>query len=75
MPCSATSLQARFRGTRDGIMDRVLPFLGAALGAALYAVGLEWYKKRYGRPLGGVAESSVTIVFFILWFGLLYFFT
>jgi hypothetical protein len=54
-------------------MDRVLPFVGAGLGAALYAVGLEWYKKRYGRPF--LAENSVIIVFLLLWFGLLYFFT
>jgi len=56
--------------------ERALPFFGAGLGAGLYLVGLEWvYKKRYRRPSEPLAEISAIIVFFVLWFGLLYFFT
>ena len=67
-----------YRDRREWVefFERALPFFGAGLGAGLYLVGLEWvYKKRYRRPSEPLAEISAIIVFFVLWFGLLYFFT
>jgi hypothetical protein len=56
------------------LCERVLPFFGAGLGAGLYLVGLEWvYKNREFKPYW--LETSGIIVFGVLWFGLVYFFT
>jgi hypothetical protein len=57
-------------------MVAVLCFLGAVVGATLYAAGLIWVqvKKRHGAPMSEWAMTSVGIVFFVLWYGLIYFF-
>jgi hypothetical protein len=56
------------------LCERALPFFGAGLGAVLYLVGLEWvYKNREFKPYW--LETSAIIVFLVLWFGLVYFFT
>ena len=55
--------------------ERALPFFGAGLGAGLYAVGLICVQVKKHYRFSEWAVTSVGIVFLVLWFGLVYFFT
>jgi hypothetical protein len=66
-----------YRDRREWVefFERALPFFGAVLGAGLYAVGLICVQVKKHYRFSEWAVTSVGIVFLVLWFGLVYFFT